>query len=204
MPSVDPESVVDITGPEGESLFWNAKEWLLRGERISELQKHLDELWVHYRDIKDDRLLALVAALAVENSLDLLVQAFAPDFRQYKEDLDFKFSVKTKVARSLKLVPSRILNCCDLVRQFRNEFAHHLEYQSFSAFDAKHLNRLHPYVQSFNSQKRDPADHTALFRELVGFTLVALRIYTYQIADLRDFIMQPSAREVFKKWVDSR
>ena len=46
----NPEKNIDITGPEGETLFWSAKAWLV-AESGSQIQARLDEMWVHYRDV---------------------------------------------------------------------------------------------------------------------------------------------------------
>jgi len=84
-----PEEVINIEGKEGESLFWHAKEWLVaRDEVVSRLQSEMREMWSHYGGIQDERLLALVGALCVENALDSLLESFAPGLGQHKEDKD--------------------------------------------------------------------------------------------------------------------
>ena len=197
----NPENVLDITGPEHESLFWHLKEWLFSQERVPEVQKRLDELWNHYRDVTDDRLLALVAGLCIESSVDLLLIAFAPAFGQYRDDIDFTFSIKIKMARSMQLLPARILTSCDLVRQMRNEFAHHLDYNTFDRLASKHLDKLHPQVRSYIHTDQDAHDYTILFRTLTGVTLAALQVYTLQLSDLRMFIDHDFSRNVFKEWI---
>lgn len=199
----NPEEVIDITGPEGATLFCHAKKWLV-SDRVEGIQAQLDEMWKHYGDEKDDRLLALVGALCVEHSLDALLQAFAPGFEQCTDDAGFTVAVKTKVARSLQLLPARILTACDLVRKIRNEFAHHLEYTDFSHVDADLLQKLEPTVRSFNHAKRGVAEYPLLFRHLIGFLIVGLCVYTEQARQTREFIEGPAGREGFKAWAEAR
>jgi hypothetical protein len=189
----------DIGGPEGETLFWGA----IRGFRSGHgLQQEMDQTWAHYVGIEDHRLLALVAALCVEKSIDALMMAFAPGFSEYQNDSDFTFSTKIKVLRSMRFLPVRILTNCDLIRKMRNEFAHHLEYKEFARLDArKFRNKLMPYVQAFNKRERDEKDIKHLFVELVSFTLVALHIYTQHLDKLRRYLMTSDSRASFKKWV---
>jgi hypothetical protein len=200
----DQAGIVDMNGPEGESLFSHPTAWIFTKERIPEIQKRLDELWVHYRDVKDDRLLALISGLCIESSVDLLLEAIAPDFTKYREDLDFSFSVKIKMARSLKLLPARFLTYCDLARQIRNEFAHHLEYRTFDNLDARHLAKIVPYVNSFLRRNTESPDYPTLYRELVGLTLTALQIYTIHVFHLRKFLEHGASQESFKLWMEAR
>ena len=81
------EELIDITGPEGESLFCRAKQWLL-AECATDLQASLDATWVRYKSIDDERLLALVAALCVEGALDGLLVGFALGFGSCISDTD--------------------------------------------------------------------------------------------------------------------
>lgn len=197
-----PEEILDIAGPEGESLFWHTKKWLLE-EHIPELQKSLDATWAHYKSIEDERLLALVGALCIEAAVDALLVSFAPGFGACISDTDFTFSVKLKLLRSLRLLPSRIVTSCDLVRQVRNEFAHRLERRAFADLEDKHRSKLLPHVESFNREPRDETNYNKQFRDLVGFLIAALWVYTRQVSQLRKFLDTQSFREPFRAWIDS-
>ena len=194
-----PEQIVDITGPAGETLFWHTKEWIV-AKSVPAIQADLDNTWHHYRDITDDRLVALVAALCVEGAVDALLEAMAPGVATLKNDTDFKFSVKIKFARSLQLLPARVLTACDLVRQIRNEFAHNVALRRFEDLEAKFQNRLAPYVWEFNKAAYDPNAPQRLFKDLVGFILMALRIYTEQVSRLRSYVSTDTGRADFQRW----
>lgn len=199
-----PEQILDISEPRGETLFCEAKAWLLTGAE-ADIQAEVDGLWAHYRDVTDERLLALVAGLCIEKSVDALVGAIAPSFEEYRQDQAFTFSVKIRVARSLRVLPARILSTCDLVRQIRNEFAHDLQMKEFAHLDPeKYLRKLVPYVAAFNRPDADRAanDHPKLFRDMVGFTLVALGAYTRQVQRLREYLETAESREGFKRWAE--
>jgi len=194
------ETIIDITGPEGETLFWHALAHII-ADRGPQLQGELDDLWVHYRGIADERLLAIVAALCIENAIEELLEALSPGFAQLRDDAGFTFSLKIKTARAIRVMPSRILGSCDLIRQIRNEFAHHLEKKQLSQLDdKKYLQKLAAQVAAFNPAERDRALHAALFRDLVGFVLIALRTYIQHVLRLREHLDTKTFREGFAEW----
>ena len=198
-----PEQVVDITGPAGESLFWHTKVWLV-ADQVKGFQEDLDATWEHYKGVKDERLQALVGALCVESAVDRVLLAFAPGFKVFAEDIDFTFSVKLKVLRSLKPLPSRIITACDLIRQIRNRFAHDLGIKLLSDLDKTVLNRLTSQTQAFNPAARDTDDHARQLRDLTSFVLMSLLIYTRQLHALRQFVESEAGRAAFKSWAETK
>lgn len=186
------DEIIDIEGPVRETLFWHLKGWLVR-DREDAIQQRLDELWAHYKDVQDDRLLALVGALCIEASLDNLLSGFAPRY-----DVDVPFGLKISIARALCLIPSRILNSCDLVRAIRNDFVHNLDVSQFRELERKRLDKLGPYVRQFNTGGRDWEDWPALYRDIIGFTAAGLTAYALQIEALRDYLGTDEFRRHFK------
>jgi len=199
----NPEEIVDITGPAGVTLFWHALEHVIV-EHASEFQSGFDELWAHYNDISDERLLALVAALCVETSIQGVLEAFGPGFDKLQDDSDFTFSLKIKTVRALRIIPSRILTACDLIRQIRNEFAHHLGKKTISQLAGeKYLQKLKAQVNAFNPKERANASNDGIFRDLVGFTLMALGVYVEHARRLRAYLETEAFRRSFKEWSKS-
>ncbi len=194
-----PEEMIDISGPKNESLFYEAKSWLV-ATKIEDIQARLDERWQYYGKVKDDRLVAVIAALCIESSIDALLTAVAPGFQQYIKDIDFTFSIKIRMVRSLRLLPSRILNACDLIRQIRNEFAHNVDKKQFEDLGDKYLTKLEPYVRAFNTAQRNPKEVQTLFKDLVGFTLIALIVYTKQVLRLRCYVEGEAGKKGFAEW----
>lgn len=195
----NPRNIINLHGEDKETLFWNLKTWLIV-EKAEELQKRGDDLWENYKEVKDQRLLALVGMLCVENALDELLEGFILDFKNLKEDSDVTFSLKIKFAKALHLIPRKILNSCDLIRKIRNSFAHDLNLTEFSSLNKDYINRLGPYVKEFNSEIGKSLDLVGLYRELVGITILGLLAYSYQIRALRGYLKTEDFRMHFKKY----
>ncbi len=125
------------SGKKGESLFPNfitkaaARELELINKNYT---RHLS----YMSRAKDDRLLAIVGALAVEEALDSLLIAYIPDYKVlHREDHDITFSMKMNLMRSLKLIPSHLLDTVDIIGKIRNEFAHELDKDDFNSVSVK-------------------------------------------------------------------
>jgi len=191
------DEIIDIEGPAGETLFWHLKGWLVR-DREDAIQQRLDELWEHYKEVQDERLLALVGAMCIEASLDNLLSKFAPQYDVLLDNVDVTFSVKIGIAKALRLIPSKILNSCDLARGIRNDFAHNLDVSQFRELERKRLDKLGPYVRLFNTGERDWEDWPALYRDMIGFTAAGLTAYALQIETLRDYLGTDEFRRYFK------
>jgi hypothetical protein len=90
--------------------------------------------------IDDDRLLAIVAALVVEEKLDHLLRLFLPGYHKLQSE-QFGFAMKIRLLEALKLIPFRFTSAADCIRLIRNEFAHDLEKRRFEQLDQKLLTR---------------------------------------------------------------
>jgi len=184
---MDPNETIDLQGEEGEALFWHLKKWLME-EHAGEVQARLDDMWQYYKSVRDERLLALVGALCVEKSLDILLDSFMDDYEPLLEDDDITFSIKTKIARAIRLIPGKILNSCDLIRKVRNDFAHNLELSHFNDLGRSRIDKFEPYVRQFNIKDRDWSDLFSLYLDLVSFTILGLLAYSYQLAALKSYL----------------
>lgn len=193
---------IKMQGAEGETLFWNLKEWLIV-EHTEDFQKYLTEMWQHYRNATDERLLALLGALCVEASLDILLGKFIQDYESLKTDTDVTFSLKIKIAEAMCLIPRKILNSCHLVRQVRNEFVHNLEISRLNQLKAKYTNKLKPYVREYNVRDRDWEDWVSLYKDLVGFTVLGLVAYSYQLEALKSYLKTDEFQKHFREHVTS-
>jgi len=92
---------------------------------------------------KDDRLLAIVGALVIEEALDSLLIAYIPKYKiLHREDHDITFAMKIKLVRSLKLIPAHLLNAVDVIRDIRNEFVHKLDKDDFNSVSVKRKDKL--------------------------------------------------------------
>ena len=62
------------------------------------LQKQIDETLKYVIDLHDDRLLVLIGALFVENTIDNFLSAVIPDFKLISNNRDFTFSMRITLA----------------------------------------------------------------------------------------------------------
>lgn len=149
MEDLNAEQVLNIEGPPGESLFRRLLIWLVPFDRMAELQRELDEYWAHYRDLTDERAIVLVGALVVEDSLDELITTFFPKSTTLLKKREFTFSLKTDLIRACKLIPSRILHHCDIVRELRNDFAHSLQLKTLSDWGDGNFQKVDQAIRSY-------------------------------------------------------
>src|ERR1043166_9666104 len=89
-----------VSGPQGESLF---TEPLIRFFR----ENPLPEFFSKTADLKDDRLLAIVTALIVEDRVDAALQSFLPRYARLTSASDFTFSMKIALMESFAFIPPR-------------------------------------------------------------------------------------------------
>ena len=88
----DPEEIINLEGPPGESLFRRFVSWCLPSEASKAFQHKIDAgIMAHVSELDDDRLLVLVGALVIENAIDELL-ALVPDFRTRGRSLIQRFA----------------------------------------------------------------------------------------------------------------
>ncbi len=178
-----------LSGVLGESLFC---EPLLRYFR----QNPLPELFQKTAALKDDRLLAIVTALIVEDRLDAALGSFLPRYSRLTKSTDFSFSKKIALAEALALIPPNILSAASIIRKVRNEFAHHLEIESFTQVEntiIAALKNLRAAVYGkFGKDERKPKPSLVEEYNALGFFCIAgLDAYCENLAYLRAYINTP-------------
>ncbi len=183
-----------ISGPKGEALF---AEPLMRYFRSNPLP----DLFKKTEGLADDRLLALVTALIVENRLDVLNRAFLPRYDRLADAKnEFTFSLKTRLAETLAMVPTRILTAAHIIRGIRNDFAHNLDLERFDQLDSKLLRKLtglrsEVYGQFGPEDLKPKESLKAEFSALAFFCIVGLEAYADNLATLRRKIETPQFLE---------
>src|SRR5215207_965933 len=98
-----------ISGHKGEALFTEPLMRFFRHDPLPELFSKTEQL-------QDDRLLAIVTALIVEDRLDVALKSFLPRYTRLEAGADFSFSMKIALAESLALIPTRILSAATVLR----------------------------------------------------------------------------------------
>jgi len=181
-----PEQMISIEGTKGCSVFYRMYTWCISPDYGTELQSRIDEMLSHVQGLNDDRLLVLLGALIIENALDEMLAAIMPGYKPLQKKRDFTFSLRIEVAKALRLIPAKILNCVDLIRSIRNDFVHNLSIDVFDRLEPSTLQSMRDKASNLNVQTYE--EHAGLFREFVVLTAVSLCVYTEQISRLNDFI----------------
>ncbi len=187
------------SGEKGDSLFHIlilnivAKDIELLNERYT---KHL----ILLREAKDERLQAIVGSLAVEDVLDSLLEAYIPKYNKYlKKNEDFTFSLKTELARSLKLIPTHLINAIDIIRQTRNEFAHNLDIQNFDALPERRKTDILKRAHNIHPEDNIDEPLSIIFGELVSSLLAIIGAYSTNVKVARDYIYSDDFYEVIRE-----
>ena len=140
MTNPKPEEIINIEGEQGDSLFYRTIVHAVNQENFEDIQEKLDSYFEKYGETSDDRALAIIGALIVENELDDFLAKWIKNYKHITNNKDLTFSFKIDLAISLKLIPRRILNAIEPIRKIRNIFAHHLDIDTFEKareFDSK-------------------------------------------------------------------
>jgi hypothetical protein len=180
--------MLNIEGPSGESLFRRPLSWFLSPDWQTKFQREVDEYWKHYADLVDDRAIVLAGALCVEDSLDEMIRAFFSEPRGLFENRDFSFALKIDIVRACKLIPRRILNDCDLIRNVRNDFAHELRLKNLSDWGDKNFQRWDQAIKEYDASYNFNVSHRERFKWLVGLIGIALKVYTTHVQGMRAFL----------------
>lgn len=136
-----PAKRTDFRVQKGECLFPKIYIQLIEKE-IKLINENYTRYLNHIRKANDDRLLAIVGALAVDDALDSLLKSYIPKYEQTFERDNTSFALKIKLARSLKLLQTRALKLIDIIRGIRNDFAHNLDIYHFDSIDKKKKDKL--------------------------------------------------------------
>jgi len=120
----------------------------------------------------DDRAYVIFAAGLLEKQITKILQLIFPNYKELENVDCFTFSMKIKILKATKLLPNQFLNFADLVRDFRNVFAHNIEIENFEDFKKenkleKKLKKLDVYCgewkgnlvkSNWNNEWRDKFD----------------------------------------------
>ena len=187
-----------FSGKKGESLF---TEPLLR----LFTENPLPELYRKTGSLNDDRLLAIVTALIVEDRIDAALGSFLPKYQKLAESTDFTFSMKIALCEALGQIPSSILTAATIIRKFRNEFAHNLGITSFGEIKQPLLQAamtLRAAVYgAVADELRNPKDSLVEeYKGLAFFCISGLEAYRQNMAYLAKYISTPEfAESLYKK-----
>lgn len=167
------------SGKEGESLFTKP---LLRFFK----ENPLPELYRKTGSLNDDRLLAIVTALIIEDRIDAALGSFLPKYRKLTENTDFTFSLKIALCEALGQIPPSILNAANTLRKIRNEFAHNLDITSFTGIKesltrALITQRANVYGAVADKLREPRSSLVEEFRAVAFFCISGLEAYRHNM-----------------------
>ena len=144
------EYFLNIEGSKGESLFYRPVERFT----VPDLE-NIKRQFIRYKEFieqtKEERLLSIVAALSVEEALDLFLGTYILKYQdELEKNRDFTFFLKIHLVRSLCLVPEHIPRGADIIREIRNEFAHNLDIENLDSLGNKFKDKLNLYFKMSN------------------------------------------------------
>lgn len=181
--------IMNIEGKKGESLFCHPVIWFIQEDfkRIMAQSQYYKKL---IEEAREERLLAIIGALSVEEALDSFLSSYIPDYKLILENTDFTLSMKIEIAYSLRLIPRHILNTANLIRAIRNEVAHNINIGRFDSLnDDKFKNKLRVKFQEFfPNDTNTELTVKDRFIHLVEGVIVALGIYATHLRSARDYI----------------
>lgn len=192
MTNLKPEEIINIEGEKGNSLFYRPIIHAVNQEKFNDVQKKLDSYLKEYEKISDDRALAIIGALIIENELDNFLAEWIKNYSHLKNSKDLTFSFKVHLVISLKLIPRKILNAIEPIRKIRNVFAHNLDIGAFEEareFDSDSFLKLYDKIKTFIVWNKN--DDKETFKMLVNIIILGLNIYTRHITKVQDFIWNP-------------
>ena len=178
-----------FSGKKGETIF---------SEPLLTFFRHnpLPELFQQTEGLKDDRLLAIVTALIVEDRIDAVLGSFLPRYVRLTEKTEFTFSMKIALVEALGQIPPNILAAASVIRKIRNEFAHHLEIKAFTELKITLVSDLRNHraavygVFGETGQKPKPS-LLEEYKALAFFCIAGLDAYRENLAYLRAKIEDP-------------
>jgi hypothetical protein len=162
-------------------------------------ENDLPELLRKTEELHDDRLMSTVAALIIENRVNMLLAAFLPEFRLISKNIDFTASMRSTILESLNLIPPVLIRAADRVRSVRNQFAHNLDYTSFAQLpDQKdsswrRMRQFHDreFANTHLDSKVRPRSRAEIFHDVYFYCIAGLTSYHPSISLLRAEIAKP-------------
>ena len=185
-------------GEPNDSMFDELDIELIRKNKkeLDQIKEKLSKYLERYKKTYDDRALALMCALAIENELEELLKAWVPTYKILIEEKGFDFSSKINLAKASKLIPGKILNAIEPIKRIRNIFAHNLDATTFE--DVKKIDSdasskqqafpmMHNKIKTFIPNWKEENDKLVFF-ELTVLIVLGLNIYAKHVEELNGYI----------------
>ncbi len=147
----------------------------------------------------DHRSLTLITALIIEHNLDRLLNGLFPSYKILTDRQDMTFSLKTDILKALKLIPSHILSCADILRGIRNEFAHNLEIDHIEKISSGKKSTLEQLYKSLYGKEEKDLTLEKMFNGISFLAITGIRNFEQNVKLLREKIDDPNFIEELSK-----
>lgn len=158
--------------------LWKTIEW---NKDIPPYIKRLNNLG-------DDRSFVILATTILEYQIDRFLKKFIPKY-DILIDKNTPLNTKIKILKAFNLLPKQFPNMITVIKDIRNDFAHHLEIDNFN--DAtkskdlpKNIEKLKKYWNSYSSEMAywlNDDNIRLLFKDIWIVCLEGLRVYENNI-----------------------
>lgn len=175
-------------GEKSKSLFTEQFDRFLPSQWNKDIAPYFKRL----NKIKDERSFVILASAVLELKVDIFLKLFIPNSQILVNDKT-NFDSKIKILRAFNLIPSHIVNIIEVLKNIRNEFAHHISLDSFSeAHLSENLpNRLELLDKYWTEYENDMTYYkikpvlVQKYKDLWRVSLEALDVYESNIIVLR-------------------
>ena len=200
---MDGEKLVSVEGTKGESLFHKALTRIVTPEgAVEAMQSEVASALEKVEKTGDERALALVGALLVENAVQKLLASVMPAHDDLLEHQNVTFSVQIEIALALRHVPKRILRSAHVIRKIRNEFAHDLELDEFSKVTEKLRRQMHARAKEFKEDGAVAGNDLKTFSNLAVLVVLALRVHSLQTGAMDEYLRSDQFMSAFDNWLE--
>jgi len=176
------------SGKKGQSLFHTFIIEVVEKELSLISDNYIRQL-SYIQKAKDDRLLAIVGALTIEDALDILLKAYIPEYKIFYDNGRMSFYVKIKLAQSLKLIPVHLLEAVTIIHGIRNQFAHNLHQDDFGSLPEKKKDGLVKIFKKLNPEDdANTYSPSKMFSTTVSGLLVCFGVYASNLKLAKEYI----------------
>ncbi len=206
-----------LTGTPGETLFHQPVHDLLASIEDQFKAEGLRATLNLMGNYGDERSKVLMAALASEAVIDMLIAAVLPGYeKEFLEgnDRDMTFSLKIKLLKALAVVPRHLIEAADLVRAMRNEFAHNLRVDTLADLTdqtktrgkgSKVIGKLCGYYERQSLEPKDQREERVHVFDAISLIATAgLAGYLPLVRDLNAAMRDPTFEAKLRRRAEKR
>ena len=119
--------VIELYDKTGKAVFQHSISKLYDYKDVGNYREQVTEKMEKLDSLNDDRALAILGFIIIDNQVDDMLTALLPD---YSSNEIRSFLMKIQILKMAQIIPNIILDAADKLRIVRNRFAHQYDYSS--------------------------------------------------------------------------